>query len=261
MDREFQEAVANLVREVLPETLDRLATRLSANGVSPESIRMWSLELPQKVQREALGNFTKSWRGLDGALSPQAVLASLASHRFIEERKTRAEICWSGPTDSLQGLRTTSAAYGDLMSSANHSVLILTFSIGEVESLRTSLEAAIGRGVSVRIILEDFDVFSQESRSEKILHFGPVVVQKAKIFVWPVGNRRAFEGRIYGCMHVKCLVIDDEAMLLTSANWSGAAMQDNMELGVALRDRELVGRVVDHFNWLLTSGVLAPHVS
>ena len=259
METAFLEAVAILVRDVLPETLDRLESRLGSCGVTPEAIKAWSLELPQKCQLEALGNFANKWKGASDVLAPQAVLAAVASQRFIEARKTKAEICWSGPTDSLQGFRTTSAAYGELISSAKKSVLILTFSIGEVESLRTSLEAIVARGVSVKIILEDFDVASQESRRDKIQHFGPIVLGCAQIRVWPISNRRTHKGQIYGSMHVKCLVIDEEAILITSANWSRAAMQDNMELGVVLRDRELIGPLVAHFDYLQTSGVLAAY--
>ena len=58
-------------------------------------------------------------------------------------------------------------------------------------------------------------------------------------------------------MHVKCLVFDEEAILLTSANWSGAAMQDNMELGVVVADVEMARSVVRHFDHLITTGVLA----
>jgi len=256
MDQGFHEAVAQLVREVLPETLDKLEMQLSSPEATPSSVRAWALELPQKGQREALSKFAKCWNERQIVLTRDAAIAVIASHRFIEERRTQAEICWSGPTDTLQGFRTTSAAYNEMMASALSTVLLLTFSIGEVESLRTSLEAAIQRGVSVRIILEDFDVFTQESRREKIQHFGAFVLKHAQIFIWPVGNRRTYEGRVFGSMHVKGIVIDAQALLLTSANWSGAAMQDNMELGVVLRDRELPGRLLDHFDRLIVSGLL-----
>lgn len=256
MDIRLQEAAANLVREVLPETLDRLETRLSLIDTTPDAIRAWSFDLPQKGQREAVATFVNRWKELQGMLTRETVIAVLDSHRFIESGRTKAEICWSGPTESLQGFRTTSAAYTELMSKAKQSVLILTFSIGEVASLRTSLEAALRRDVDVRIVLEDFDVFSQESRREKIQNFGAEVVEHAQIFVWPVANRRNHEGRIFGSMHVKCLVTDAEAMLITSANWSGAAMQDNMELGVVLRDRELPVRLISHFDRLITNGLL-----
>jgi cardiolipin synthase A/B len=256
MDQEFHEAVSNLVREVIPETLDRLESKLLSGQSTPDSIRSWALELPQKSQREALGTFAKAWQHHGGALDALSVRATVSSHRYTEERRTKAEICWSGPVESLQGFRRTHSAFTELMSSAKHSVFLLTFAIGEVESLRETLEASLDRGVQVRIVVEDFDVFAQESRQDKIQCFGSAVIEKAAIYVWPRHLRRSADGRIFGSMHVKCLLIDDEALLLTSANWSASAMQDNMELGVLMRDRELSVRVKNHFERLISAGTL-----
>jgi cardiolipin synthase C len=36
-----------------------------------------------------------------------------------------------------------------------------------------------------------------------------------------------------------------------SANLTDRALADNLEIGLVLRNRELVGRVVDHFNALM----------
>ena len=256
MDREFLESVASLVREVAPETLDKLEAKLASSDVSPDTIRLWTLELPQKSQREALGDFANKWKNLRSPLCSEAVQAVVASQRFTENHRTRAEVCWSGPTDSLQGFRSTNAAYAELMASAKQSILILSFSISDVEYLRTSLEASIERGVKTRLILEDFDVFNQEPNRHRFDLFGPTVLQNATLYTWPTTKRRNQDGRIFGSMHVKCLVVDEEAMLLTSANWSTAAMHDNMELGIVVRDGESVRSVVQHFDHLISVGVL-----
>ena len=107
-------------------------------------------------------------------------------------------------------------------------------------------------------MLEDFNVFTQTSWRSQFSGLGSLVLEHAAIYIWPKSNRRQHEGRVFGSMHVKCLIIDEEAILLTSANWSGAAMQDNMELGIVVADLEIARSVLEHFDHLISTGVLVP---
>lgn len=256
MTRTLLDAIWTLVRQVHPETLDRLEAQLHREDCSADNIRNWALELPQRGQREAFKLLVDGWKQSISVVTADAVLGAVAAHRFSLERQTKAEVCWSGPTDSLQGFRTTAAAYTELISSAKHNALVVTYSISEVEMLRASLEAAIEREVKVTIIIEDFDVFQQKSTREKSLLFGDIVRGRSSIYVWPTSRRRVDKGRFFGSMHVKALIVDDEALLLTSANWSAAAMDDNMELGAVIRDKEVVSAVIEHFNQFIANSVL-----
>ncbi|MFI5298708.1 MAG: hypothetical protein ACHREM_11475 [Polyangiales bacterium] len=51
--------------------------------------------------------------------------------------------------------------------------------------------------------------------------------------------------------------MDDEALLVSSANLTGFALSLNMELGVILRGGELPRRVRRHFDGLFAAGVFA----
>ncbi len=59
-------------------------------------------------------------------------------------------------------------------------------------------------------------------------------------------------------MHVKVLIRDNDAVLVTSANMSGTAMRDNMEVGVELRGGSTARRLRQHFDDLVEHGVLTP---
>lgn len=251
-----QESIYRLVRELIPQTLDSLLAKLEQGQSSPSAIRAWSIDLPQKAQRETLASFVGIWKADHCQPTAEIVAAVIRAQRFLHQRQTRAEVCWSGPIDSLQGFRSTAAAFAELMNSAERSILILTYSTSEVDQLRGVLEDAVRRGIAVRLICETFDVFNQVTVEGRLASFGEAVLEAADVFLWPHDRRRTSGGRVFGSMHVKCLLVDSESMLLTSANWSAAAMQDNMELGVVIRDQELVGSVVDHFDQLISSGEL-----
>jgi len=57
-------------------------------------------------------------------------------------------------------------------------------------------------------------------------------------------------------MHVKVLIRDSEAVLVTSANMSEAAMRHNMEVGVEIRGGATAARLRKHFDELEHAGVL-----
>jgi phosphatidylserine/phosphatidylglycerophosphate/cardiolipin synthase-like enzyme len=241
--------------ELHGSNLDKLEIALAADEASPTSLENLNDNILQREQRECLAHVSNLWRAMP-EITANELLGALRAARFSDQHSARAEICWSGPVSSAQGFRTTVEAFRELISSARRSVLLVSFAVGEVEHLRSSLEATLEQGVSLRMILEDFNVFSQETRRPRFAAFGRQVLDRAAIYVWPLAKRRMFEGRIFGSMHVKCLVIDDTALRLTSANWSEAAMGDNMELGLLVRDPEMTHSVISHFEHLIASGVL-----
>ncbi len=61
-----------------------------------------------------------------------------------------------------------------------------------------------------------------------------------------------------GVLHAKALVIDDEALFVTSANLTEAALDRNIEVGILVRDRALAATVSSHFRGLIDRGLLNP---
>lgn len=57
-------------------------------------------------------------------------------------------------------------------------------------------------------------------------------------------------------LHAKCLVVDREIALVTSANFTEAAQTKNVEAGVIVAYRPFVKRIVDYFDGLVQSDLL-----
>jgi len=64
------------------------------------------------------------------------------------------------------------------------------------------------------------------------------------------------ESRERSSLHAKCMVVDRQSALITSANFTAAAQQRNIEAGVIIRHEPLVNRIYDYFNALRHAGVL-----
>src|SRR2546430_14341680 len=83
---------------------------------------------------------------------------------------------------------------------------------------------------------------------------------------WPGASRpsvfydpRALEAEgPAGVLHAKAVVVDDEAVFVTSANLTEAALDRNIEAGLLARDRALAASVSTHFRTLIERGLLVP---
>ena len=59
-------------------------------------------------------------------------------------------------------------------------------------------------------------------------------------------------------LHAKAVVADGEAVFVTSANLTGSAWDENIELGVLARDHALATSVAAHFQGLIDGEILMP---
>ena len=59
-----------------------------------------------------------------------------------------------------------------------------------------------------------------------------------------------------GVLHAKAVVTDDEAVFVTSANLTEAALDRNIEVGLLVRDRALAASVSSHFRGLIDRNLL-----
>ncbi len=57
-------------------------------------------------------------------------------------------------------------------------------------------------------------------------------------------------------LHAKAVVSDDEAVFITSANLTEAALDRNIEMGLLIRDRTLAASVTSHFRTLIDRSLL-----
>jgi phosphatidylserine/phosphatidylglycerophosphate/cardiolipin synthase-like enzyme len=57
-------------------------------------------------------------------------------------------------------------------------------------------------------------------------------------------------------LHAKCVVIDRSTALVTSANFTEAAQERNIEAGALVSDVTFAGILVDQFDWLVRIGAV-----
>lgn len=61
----------------------------------------------------------------------------------------------------------------------------------------------------------------------------------------------------HSCLHAKCVVVDGQRVFVSSANFTEAAHDRNIELGLLLTSELLAQQVITHFETLIASGYMS----
>lgn len=189
------------------------------------------------------------------ALPGAAVAAALRAAALAVARQrseTELSLVWTGPPTSEIGLRSTRAVLNGMVAEAERSVVLVSYAGYDVDDLVTSLAVAVERGVEIVLILEtsaDGGLTVDAAEAFRALR------GSARFYRWPLEQR---DPRVSGAarLHAKCAIRDQCEVLVTSANLTGAAINDNMELGVVIRSAAVAGRLHRHFRLLIEDGVL-----
>lgn len=198
---------------------------------------------------------------------------AVAVRLLVEERESgqrmsdRVELVWSPPDLDHVDARDTGVVVRELFQRATRSVLIATFALDE----RKKAETLFG-GLAARMDADpelSVRVFANVHRRYDDPTPGPELIRefasRVRHQIWP-GQRlpevfydpRSVEqesGR-HAVLHAKAVVVDGRWTLLTSANFTEAAQERNIEAGVVLDDRRIAERVVRQFDALVQRGDL-----
>ena len=224
--------------------LERLYTR----GVSSDNARAVWGTFSDKPLVAAFGDAAAA-----SGMSPDELCAALsAALATAENVRSRGsiDILWTGPQSKAVPVRRTEQALCEVVDSAESDVFIVSFVAYKAEKVYDAVRRAIDRGVRVS--------FLTEAAKE---NGGTLEVDPAK------GLRKKFpeatfyqwmpaDGKGAAVVHAKCAVADGRMALVTSANLTGAAMDDNMELGLLVTGHDVARRLRDHFAALATEAII-----
>jgi len=184
-----------------------------------------------------------------------ALLAAAETAKYCRESES-ISLVWTGPKTEIIPLRRTDQALLQVINEAQKRLLIVSFAVYKIDQILKALIQAAEKGVDVSICIEEPEASGGKIAQDTIKEFGESILQKAKVYVWPLSQRQRDKQGHYGSLHVKCAVADDSLLFISSANLTGHALSLNMELGVLIRGGILPGNVSEHFKRLIEDGVL-----
>jgi phosphatidylserine/phosphatidylglycerophosphate/cardiolipin synthase-like enzyme len=252
-------AVRRAATELPIGQLHKLADAL-AKHVAPTALARHGIvnAVPTAVFRHHAAAICEAWTATTGpalqgnglALSVRAAAGAVQEMRGEEQ----VSVVWTGPASYEVPVRATSVVLGEVIEEARKTLVVVSFAAYKVAAIVDALRAAAGRGVDVRLVLESV-VESKGKLSHDAKQAFDALGDAVSFYVWPA-ELRVSAGGGHASMHAKCAVADRRTAFVTSANLTGAAMTHNMELGLVVRGGDVPKRIANHFEALVTTGIL-----
>lgn len=191
-------------------------------------------------------------------ISGSAAAAWLRTLDQAALRTRKPDLVWSGPEVPGLHARDTRRVYEELLGSAERSIWASTYAFFDGPKAFEVLARRMDRmpELYVTLLLNIQRSRGDTTASEILVRTFADHFWKSE---WPGSSRpRVFydpraldhEGP-GGVLHAKAVVADDEAVFITSANLTEAALDRNIELGVLIRDRAFALTVAGYFRNLI----------
>lgn len=136
-----------------------------------------------------------------------------------------------------------------LLRGANSSILIIMYeitkssdSLSNIEQLKKNLTDKAKEGIAVKVILEysNYNTSLNQYNSD------------AKILLENGGVEVKFDNDMI-ITHSKLIIVDDNAIVIGSANWSNSALDNNNETSIIIDDFNINSTYTNYFNSLWNS--------
>ncbi len=188
--------------------------------------------------------------------------------RAVEQASTRVlspDLVWSGPEVPGLHSRDTRRVYEELFDNAEHSVWISTYAYFDGPRAFARLAQRMDHVTGLRVTLL-LNIQRGQGDTTAPDHLTRRFADRFWGTDWPGSSKPAVyydprsldpSGPI-SVLHAKAVVVDDEAVFITSANLTGAALDRNIELGVLAHHRVLATSVANHFQALIDARLLSP---
>jgi phosphatidylserine/phosphatidylglycerophosphate/cardiolipin synthase-like enzyme len=193
-------------------------------------------------------------------------LELLASDRQSRPRlEDQLDLVTTGPEVRGVTNRDTSVVVRELFANANKSVLVAGYAVYQGQRVFHALAQRMTElpTLAVRLFLD-----IQRGPGDTSTP-GDLVRRFAERFrnqQWPAGyslptvyyDPRSLDigSDKRACLHAKCVVVDGEVVFVSSANFTEAAQQRNIEVGLLIRSAPLAERMTRFFDTLQTEGML-----
>lgn len=205
--------------------------------------------------------------GMKGQLMAQTLYLLATEREVTQQRYDAVDLVWSGEELPGSASRDTFVVVQELFKAAQKSILIASYAI-DTGKKGQSIFKELANHMDVNPDL-DVRMFINVNRPYKDTTPESILLRKfSEEFrnnFWP-GHRlpnvfydpRAldFTKGPRGCLHAKCVIIDEERLLVTSANFTEAAHQRNIEAGVLMNDSIAARTLRSQFETLVTKKIL-----
>ena len=185
-----------------------------------------------------------------------------------EHRRAEAEtieLVTSGPEGPGITNRDTSVVLRGLFAQAESSVLVAGYAVYQGQRVFQALADRMQQvpGLRVRMFLDIQRAYGDTTTASLLVRR---FAERFRTEQWPPDrplpdvyyDPRSLDVDMErrACLHAKCVVVDRQHVYVSSANFTEAAQERNIEVGLLVRSRRLAEQLTNHFDALLDAGLL-----
>jgi len=250
-----------VVSSLAPGTVDALSQTIATchPGDWPYTRGQIMQVVPQPQLRHLVGELVDTWHQRAAHIPSAQVAVMLRTAAATTQHmrhEQRVDLVWTGPVMVGVAMRRTDQALLHVITTARHTLLIVSFAVYKIPAITAALVQAAQRGVAIRVCVEAPEPGGQTIAYDTLAALGPEVAQHAAIYLWPHAQRPTGTGGKVAALHAKCAVADARLLFVSSANLTDYALNLNMELGVLIAGGAQPQTVVAQFDALIAQGVL-----
>ena len=246
---DFFNIIAEMAFELPPERLEFIAFQAEKMQMGINILKLkksWGVNSDSALFESFFANIEKTH--ITGTELAMAIRSATATSRY-SAKQGQVELLWTGPETSVVPLRYTEQALCELINSAQRKLFIVSFVAYKADAIIKALNSAILRNVEVSFLLERSKNSGGTIEIDSIQNLKSQL-PGAKFYIWDDDETSS------AAVHAKCAIADDKIALITSANLTGKAMTENMELGVMLRKGNLPRQLHKHFESLIAENII-----
>lgn len=247
---EILQIVAELGMKLHPDRIEAIAGKIASLGSFNDFSRAKSSFGPN-VDNMFIQRFERAWQKYSyiGPAELSIALRSSSCTSSLHNMKSSVELVWTGPSTGVVPVRHTEQVLCQVIRSSTKKLYIVSYVAYKVDTIIRELCDAAERGVNINLI---FESSTEHGGTVSFDSVGAMkkTVSTANMYVWKK------TGQTVGSVHAKCAVADGKLSFITSANFTAAAMERNMELGVLVEGGHIPQNLERHLEALIYTGTV-----
>jgi hypothetical protein len=224
-----------------------------------------NLSFPLTEGKFVLRHYGHLWQHCNYMAALNAAAVTVLIKSVLAERNghrgAKLSLVWTGPEATVSKSRDTAVVVKELFRRAFSHVIVCGYSFDHGSDILQPLhEAMRDRGVKVELFL---DLGGQAETKAGVEHHAIAFADRFFLENWTFGpprptiyyNPKSATPGYWGSMHAKCIVVDDQFSLITSANFTNRGQNRNIEAGVLIEDNGFAAEFGLHWMRLVELGV------
>lgn len=179
------------------------------------------------------------------------------------------DLVTTGPEAGTAASRDTGVVVRELFANANESVLVAGYAVYQGRRVFQALANRMLERpeMKVQLFLDVRRGPGDTSRADEVVkcfaeyfsrHDWPQERPLPELYYFPPSLEDSAEKR--AALHAKCVIVDGQRVFVSSANFTEAAQNKNIEVGLLVNSSSIAERIARHFQFLLAQGMLQPVV-